>query len=302
MKYFKTYAVLFLVTVLPSCTSSDTDETEPKTFTTEFSTTSLDFGNVNTSNTLEKNFSITNTGSETIIISNITTPNAYSIVPTNTSISSGDEQNFTIHFTPLSDISYNGIISITSNSNSSASTINVIGTGVISAKTYTNTIAPIIAQSCATTACHDTNNPAAQLSMTSFTEVKNGFIVDDSWGEIQSGSMPKPGVPSLTQDDKDNLQLWINSGFPSGELATTSYINHIAPIINQSCATTACHDGSRFPNLTSYAKVKTAFEATGNSSAIFRIEAGTMPKDSDDLPLAQIDLIKAWIETGFIQQ
>ena len=81
-----------------------------------------------------------------------------------------------------------------------------------------------------------------------------------------------------------------------------SYINDVAPLVNQSCATTNCHGGTRSPSLTNYSEVKTAFEATGASSSIGRIESGNMPKNSSKLAQANIDLLNTWIETGFIQQ
>ena len=304
MKKITPLAFLSVLLMIGACSSSDSGEIATKTFTTELSETTLSFGNVEVTNTAEETFTVTNTGTEEISISNITTPEGFSVTPSSGSIAAGNSQTFTVAFTPTTISVFSGNMSITSNSTSTASIISVTGTGIAStsAKTYENTIAPIMAQSCSTTGCHSGANPAGQVALTNFTEVKNGFTIDDSWGEIQSGRMPKPGVPSLTQEDKDNLQLWINAGYPSGELVTVSYISNIAPLVNQSCATTNCHGGTRSPSLTNYSEVKTAFEATGTNSSIGRIERGNMPKNSSKLEQANIDLLNTWIATGFIQQ
>ena len=303
MKKITTTLLALITLIFCACSSSSSEDLETKTFTTLLSQTSLGFGNVEVAQTMNKNFTVTNTGTEEITISNITTPQGFTINTTSGSIVSGASKTFTVSFTPTTISTYNGNLSITSNSTSTATIINVTGTGIAStsAKTYENTIAPIMAQSCSTTGCHSGNNPAGQVALTNFTEVKNGFIIDDSWGEIVSGRMPKAGVPSLTQDDKDNLQLWINTGYPSGELVSVTYTSNIAPLINQSCATTNCHGGSRSPSLTNYSEVKTAFEATGANSSIGRIERGNMPKNSSKLADEKINLIKTWIETGFLQ-
>lgn len=308
MNYLLKLTCLFIFSILIGCSSSsDTEEVMDKTFSTTLSTTSINFGNVEIDLSSEKSFTIQNTGTETISISNITVPTGFSVTPTNTTINSGSEKTFTVVFTPNQISNFNGNISITSNSNSSASIISLSGMGIAStsAKTYTNTIAPIMARSCSTTGCHTSNRPAAQLPLTTFEEVKNGFVVDDSWGEIASGRMPKAGVPSLTQEDKDHLQLWINTGYPTGELTAITYASKIAPIINQNCATSSCHDSSNPKgglDLSNYLNTKNSFEATGSSSSIGRIESGNMPKNASMLSQANIDLLKTWIDTGFIEQ
>ncbi|WP_152287235.1 choice-of-anchor D domain-containing protein [Flavicella marina] len=304
MKKYTTVFIAIFGALLVSC-SSDNGEVETKTFTTQLSKTSINFGNVEVAEERKETFLVTNTGTQAITISNITAPTGFSVSPTSGTINSGDFINFTVTFIPNAIDIFNGNIVITSNSTSTANTISVSGTGstiTTGVKTYENTIASIMNKSCSTTGCHSGQNPAGSVSLTNFDEVKNGFIVDDSWGEITSGRMPKAGVSPLTQDDKDNLETWINAGYPSGELKITSYVTDVAPLINQSCATTNCHGGAQSPTLSNYSQVKTAFEATGNLSSIGRIESGNMPKNSANLAQSNIDLLKTWINTGFIEQ
>lgn len=302
MKKFTPLVFLSVLLIISGCSSSDSGEIATKTFTTELSETTLSFGNVEVTNTAKETFAVTNTGTEEISISNITTPEGFTVTPSSGSITAGNSKTFTVAFTPTTLTVFSGNMSITSNSTSTASAISVTGTGIAStsAKTYENTIAPIMAQSCSTTGCHSGANPAGKVALTNFTEVKNGFTIDDSWGEIQSGRMPKAGVPSLTQEDKDNLQLWINAGYPSGLLTPANYINDIAPIISQNCSTSACHDNDSPKgnlSLTSYALVKTSLQGSGWT----RIENGTMPKNGS-LTVSEIAIIKNWIDNDFVQQ
>ena len=57
--------------------------------------------------------------------------------------------------------------------------------------TYTNTVKMIIDQNCTTSACHDNNAPAAGLSLTSYSDVKTGFLSKGALSQIESGAMPK---------------------------------------------------------------------------------------------------------------
>lgn len=169
---------------------------------------------------------------------------------------------------------------------------------------YFNTIEPIMNQSCATSGCHDATTKADGIELTSFDRVKDAFVDEDAWEEITSNRMPV-GNP-LSQSDKDAIEAWIESDYTDGVVETpATYVNDIAPLINQSCATSYCHDSgapSAGLDLSTYALVKTAFSSTGSSSSLGRIKSGNMPKNGTAFTQTQIDLIENWIDNGFIQQ
>ncbi|WP_139958204.1 hypothetical protein [Flavicella sediminum] len=78
-----------------------------------------------------------------------------------------------------------------------------------------------------------------------------------------------------------------------------SYTNTIEAIITPGCASSNCHGGTQNPELTSYELVKSAFQSTGGSSALGRIESGNMPKNASAFSSSTINTIKEWIATDF---
>lgn len=298
--------IVFSLTILTlmlfsACSSSGGDSIdEPMnndTFLISLSETDLDFGDVSTAANDSKSFTINNTGTGSISISGITSNSNFSVSPSSATIAPGANTSFAITFSPNSVKEFTQTVSITSNATNGSGTISLSGYGVD--PFYVSTIAPIVAQSCATTNCHSSSNKAAGIAMSTFLESKTAFIDDKAWDEIDTGRMPRTG--SLTQTQKDNLLKWIESDYTDGVVAAkANYTTDIAPIINQSCATAACHDNSSPKaglDLSTFALSKTAFQ--GN--AWTRTNAGTMPP-SGKLAQSKIDLIKNWIDNGFIQQ
>jgi len=82
------------------------------------------------------------------------------------------------------------------------SIIQTIATGI----SFASTIKPIIANSCATTGCHD--GSTAQTNFTIFSNVQNSSSGIRS--RTQSGVMPKNG--SLTQQEIDVIACWVDDG------------------------------------------------------------------------------------------
>lgn len=169
---------------------------------------------------------------------------------------------------------------------------------------YFNTIEPIMNQSCATSGCHDATTKADGIELTSFDKVKDAFVDEDAWDEITSNRMPVGST--LSQADKDAIEAWIESDYTDGVVETpATYVSDIAPLINQGCATSSCHDSS-LPkadlDLSTYELTKTAFTVTGSLSSLGRIKSGNMPKNGTPFTQTQIDLIENWINNGFLQQ
>ena len=302
--------ILFCITVLTfmvfsGCSSSGGDAIdEPMnndTFLISLSETTLDFGDVSTSSNDSKSFTINNTGTGSISISGITSNSNFSVSPSSATIAAGANKSFTITFSPNAIKEFTQTVSVTSNATNGSGTISLSGYGVD--PFYVSTIAPIVAQSCATTACHSTTGNAGGIKMTSFLESKAAFVDDKAWDAIEAGRMPREG--SLTQTQKDNLLKWIESDYTDGVVAAkANYTTDIAPIINQSCATAACHDNDqprKGLDLSTFDKVKTAFGSNGNAWSRVNSTNNPMPA-SGKLAQSKIDLIKNWIDNGFIQQ
>lgn len=73
--------------------------------------------------------SITNTGSENIIVSDITVPEGYSVNKTSFGILPFASYDITVTFTPEEAITYNGTLTVTSNASEGVNTIDVTGYG-----------------------------------------------------------------------------------------------------------------------------------------------------------------------------
>ena len=308
-KHIYFLALLCLNLLIISC-SSDDDDMESETFTTSISDTSLAFGDVTVPATSDQTFSVTSTGTGTITITNITTPTGFSIQPTNATIASGNAQVFTVTFSPTAGINYSGNISITSNATSSGTTVAVSGTGIVtSIANYYDEVEPIITPNCVNTVgCHSASDSSGGVNLSTYELVKLDFqdmSASGSMSQIENGFMPQ-GAPKLSDADISILQNWIDNDYQEGTPpVVASYINDIAPIMAQSCATAACHDNSSPKaglDLSTFALVKTSFQETGTNSSIGRIERGNMPKNGSKLAQSKIDLIKNWIDNDFLQQ
>ncbi|MCC6185923.1 MAG: hypothetical protein IT256_02090 [Chitinophagaceae bacterium] len=95
---------------------------------------------------------------------------------------------------------------------------------------------------------------------------------------------------------KDNKE----SMYPSTGICDTTAVtfgNDIKSIINNSCATSGCHNASAAGgyNLTSYAGVKTMVD---NNVFLTVIESGSMPKNASKLDDCSINKVRSWISKG----
>ncbi len=85
-----------------------------------------------------------------------------------------------------------------------------------------------------------------------------------------------------------------------GTTAKTTYDKDVKTIINNSCATSACHDSTNPPNglsLTNYAEVKAAAQ---NGALHTRIDNGTMPPNQPLAP-SQKSIIDKWKADGYLE-
>jgi hypothetical protein len=91
----------------------------------------------------------------------------------------------------------------------------VVGTGGGSTATvsYSKTIAPMVAASCAILGCHKGSSPALGIGLDTYAGLKS--FADLCNSAIQNGTMPIGDGAALTAADKKNFQDWVNAGEPN---------------------------------------------------------------------------------------
>ncbi|WP_431165735.1 hypothetical protein [Tenacibaculum halocynthiae] len=77
--------------------------------------------------------------------------------------------------------------------------------------TYSKNVKIIIDNSCATSSCHDSSSPAAGLSLTNYTQVKNAAQNGGLHFRIDNNTMP-PTSP-LATDKKSIINKWKSDGY-----------------------------------------------------------------------------------------
>jgi hypothetical protein len=79
-----------------------------------------------------------------------------------------------------------------------------------------------------------------------------------------------------------------------------TYTANIAPIMDANCV--SCHSGgSQFPDLDTYAAVKSAADGTNSDALICRIQGtcGAIMPPSGALPTATVNMIKTWATNNY---
>ena len=82
--------------------------------------------------------------------------------------------------------------------------------------TYTNTIQPIMSQSC--TGCHGSSSPSGGIDLTTYSLVRASAEDGSLYGSMsfQSGYSPMPKNGNKSPDCTLNkIQAWINQGYPN---------------------------------------------------------------------------------------
>jgi hypothetical protein len=77
--------------------------------------------------------------------------------------------------------------------------------------TYTNDVKTIIDNNCATSGCHSSSSKSAGIPLSTFQEVKDGFIYSGSWNQIETNQMPKSY--NLSAAEKELIKNWIDNGY-----------------------------------------------------------------------------------------
>jgi hypothetical protein len=85
------------------------------------------------------------------------------------------------------------------------------GAGGSAPVSYSKTIAPLMAASCALSGCHGGASPMLGIGLDTWAGV-NAYAADSN-SAIQAGTMPiGTGVVALTPADKKNFQDWVTAG------------------------------------------------------------------------------------------
>ena len=77
--------------------------------------------------------------------------------------------------------------------------------------TYINDVKRIIDNNCATSGCHSSSSKSAGIALSTFQEVKDGFIYSGSWNQIETNQMPKSY--NLSAAEKEWVKNWIDNGY-----------------------------------------------------------------------------------------
>ena len=78
---------------------------------------------------------------------------------------------------------------------------------------YAQTIAPLLARSCATTGCHDKATGMAGVTLDTYEAVKAN--AEESNVSIQNGTMPVGSAPRLTDAEREAFAEWVAAGAPN---------------------------------------------------------------------------------------
>lgn len=186
------------------------------------SSNSLDFGTILSNASSQLQLSLSSTGNDTLRISSIdvdlTEFTTDMVVPLD--LIPGSTQDVTVTFTPGAEGTFNGNMTITSNSSSSPDAISVAGVAE-TAVSYAADIQPVWNSSC--TGCHGSNGG---LNLTSYANLMagnssngpvvtagdgaNSLIVQRIDGSV--GSLMPAGGPSLSAATIATIEKWIDQG------------------------------------------------------------------------------------------
>ena len=78
---------------------------------------------------------------------------------------------------------------------------------------YTQTIAPMMAASCAMAYCHDGLRRTAGVALDTYDNVKAN--AEKSNETIQNQTMPVGSVPPLTEAERQSFDSWVKAGAPN---------------------------------------------------------------------------------------
>lgn len=181
---------------------------------------------------------------------------------------------------------------------------------------FQNDILPLIVSTCAQPGCHDAITAQNGIVLTDFNNILDHGDIDpfdpessDLYEVITdpdpNDRMPPPGEGSLTDEQINEIYLWIaqgaqNNGCDDCDTSDVSFSGDIFPIIDLNCQ--GCHSGnnpSAGLELLDYMDIS-AIAINGN---LYSSITGTngfeqMPFNANPLSSCDIDKIEIWINDG----
>lgn len=186
------------------------------------SNTSLDFGNILTTATSQQQITLNSTGNDTLRITSLDVDITVFAVDMAAPIAliPGTSQVLTVTFTPDAAGTFNGSLTITSNSSSSPDVVSLNGTAE-TAVSYASDVQSVWNASCV--GCHGSNGG---LSLTSYANLMagtssngpvvtagdgaNSLIIQRMNGSV--GSLMPAGGPALSAATLATIEKWIDQG------------------------------------------------------------------------------------------
>lgn len=87
------------------------------------------------------------------------------------------------------------------------------GGGAAAKTTYNKDVKTIIDNSCATSACHDSTNPASGLKLTNYAEVKSAAENRGMIERMNNANDPMPASGMLSSNTRAIIDKWKTDGF-----------------------------------------------------------------------------------------
>ncbi len=178
---------------------------------------------------------------------------------------------------------------------------------------FTGEVLPIFISNCGMTGCHNSNERAAGLNLTSYSSImegiKPGYPQFSEIYKVIKGSHPSmPPQNPLNKEQVQTIRAWIESGAKNTnncsnncDTNSVSRLKNITPILNKWCV--GCHNSSNAlggVNLSTYSSIVLSIPNNKFMGSINH-ESGIspMPKNGNKLSDCEIKTIQIWINAGY---
>lgn len=118
-----------------------------------------------------------------------------------------------------------------------------------------------------------------------FRVADSEYVPQSLWSDLSADVYPLRVKDAIGCEAENEISISTGTGYAE-----------IAPIIQQRCAVSACHDGSN--DAANFTRSDVVANYAGGIEA--RTRSGNMPPDSSDISLSasEISLLKCWVENG----
>ncbi len=180
---------------------------------------------------------------------------------------------------------------------------------------FQNTILPILVSNCAMSGCHDAGSASEGIVLTDYVQIistgsiapgnaGNSDLFDAITEDNPDKIMPPPGGSSLSEEEINSIQIWINQGAKNNSCAScdTSVYTFSAgvwPIVESNCQ--GCHTtsnaGNNYHQFNNWNDV--VMDSTAFWNSIVQLNGmSLMPKNTSGLNDCQQTIIRKWLDAG----